>query len=178
LSHVCAEWLIFPFDLARQMAYAGCSLDTAYFVLAQLLETFVIRLSYGIALFLTNGCSSISVTDRSATSEAAYQSITIEEFATALDQLDAYTVVNVHIPYEGEVPNTDLQIAYNNVEALTAALSERNAPIILYCRSGRMSAEASQSLRSLGYTNVIDVLGGMNAWTASGRALLFSEPEA
>lgn len=163
------------------MAYAVCLIHAAYFMMAQLLETFVIRRSHVIALFLigvlTNGCSSIAVTGSSPTSEAAYQSVTVEEFATALDQPDVYTVVNVHIPYEGEVTNTDLQIAYNDVEALTAALPDLDAPIILYCRSGRMSAEASQSLRSFGYTNVIDVLGGMNAWTASGRTLLFSEPE-
>jgi rhodanese-related sulfurtransferase len=107
--------------------------------------------------------------------EAVYKTITLDEFAAALDQPDAYTVINVHIPYEGEVPNTDGQIAYNNIDALTAALLDRNAPIILYCRSGRMSEEASRALVALGYTNVVDVPGGMNAWTDSGRDLLMSE---
>ncbi|MBE2272116.1 MAG: rhodanese-like domain-containing protein [Anaerolinea sp.] len=107
--------------------------------------------------------------------EAVYRTITLDEFAAALDQPDAYTVINVHIPYEGEVPNTDGQIAYNNIDALTAALPDRNAPIILYCRSGRMSEEASRALVALGYTNVVDVPGGMNAWTDSGRDLLMSE---
>ncbi|MDX2141410.1 MAG: rhodanese-like domain-containing protein, partial [Chloroflexota bacterium] len=107
--------------------------------------------------------------------EAVYQTITIEEFAAALDQPDDSTVINVHIPYEGEVPNTDAQIAYNDIDALTAALPDRNAPIILYCRSGRMSEEASRALVAPGYTNVVDVPGGMNAWTDSGRDLLMSE---
>jgi len=101
--------------------------------------------------------------------------MSIDEFASALDQPDIYTVINVHIPYEGEVPNTDSNVPYNDVDALMAALPDRNAPIILYCRSGRMSEEASRVLVGLGYTNVIDVPGGMNAWTTSGRELLRSD---
>ena len=57
---------------------------------------------------------------------AVYQTMSIDAFAAALDQPDAYTVVNVHVPYEGEVPNTDLQIPYNDIDALTAALPNRN----------------------------------------------------
>lgn len=106
--------------------------------------------------------------------EAVYRTITVDEFASALNQADAFTVINVHIPYEGEVPNTDDYIPYNDLDALTAALPDRNAPIILYCRSGRMSEEASRALVALGYSNVVDVSGGMNAWTDSGRELLMS----
>src|SRR5690606_18234188 len=107
--------------------------------------------------------------------EAVYQTMSIDAFAAALDQPDAYTVVNVHIPYDGEVPNTDLQIPYNDIDALTAALPDRHTPIILYCRSGRMSQEASEVLLGLGYTNISDVPGGMNAWTASGRELIYTD---
>lgn len=120
-------------------------------------------------------CSTAPAAPPTPSAEAVYGTITIDEFAAALDQPDAYTVINVHIPYEGEVPNTDAQIPYNDIDALTAALPDRNAPIILYCRSGRMSEEASRALIALGYTNVVDVPGGMNAWTTSGRDLLMSE---
>lgn len=121
-------------------------------------------------------CRPATVNTPTAVVEPRYQTLTIDEFSTVLEsESDAYTVVNVHIPYEGEVPDTDLQIAYNDVEALTSALPDRNAPIILYCRSGRMSEEASQSLLELGYTNVYDVPGGMNAWQDSGRELLNAE---
>lgn len=119
-------------------------------------------------------CSAAPIVPSTPSVEAVYRTITIDEFAAALDQPDMYTVINVHIPYEGEVPNTDDQIAYNDIDALTSALPDRNAPIILYCGSGRMSEEASRALVALGYTNVIDVPGGMNAWTDSGRELLMS----
>lgn len=120
-------------------------------------------------------CNTVPAVPPIPSSEADYGTITIDEFAAALDQPDMYTVINVHIPYEGEVPNTDDQIPYNDIDALTVALPDQNAPIILYCLSGRMSEEASHALVALGYTNVVDVPGGMNAWTASGRDLLMSE---
>jgi rhodanese-related sulfurtransferase len=111
-----------------------------------------------------------------APNEAVYRAMSVDEFASILDSADnPYTVVNVHIPYEGEVANTDMKVAYNDMAALTSALPDKNAPIILYCRSGRMSDIATRALVEQGYTQVWDVTGGMNAWTASGRELLFTE---
>jgi rhodanese-related sulfurtransferase len=135
----------------------------------------ILFISLSMLLGMT-ACSPATLNTPTAVVEPRFQTLTIDEFSTILEsESDAYTVINVHIPYEGEVLNTDLQIAYNNVEALTSALPDRNAPIILYCRSGRMSEEASRSLLELGYTNVYDVPGGMNAWQDSGRELLNAE---
>lgn len=57
--------------------------------------------------------------------KAVYRTITLDDFATALDQPDSYTVINVHIPYEGEVLNTDDHIVYNDIDALILALPDR-----------------------------------------------------
>lgn len=133
------------------------------------------------AILMVAGCSGVSPS-ASPTSVAAtasvgtageYQTMTIDEFASALEtQGDVYNVVNVHIPYEGEIEGTDIQAAYNDIVVLTDALPDKNAPIILYCRSGRMSEIASQALVELGYNQVWDVPGGMNAWLDSGRNLI------
>lgn len=138
------------------------------------------RIGYALAILIATtlvvaACSNSPKVSPTPRLEAVYQTMSIDAFAAALDQPDAYTVVNVHIPYEGELPNTDLQISYNDIDALTAALPDRNTPIILYCRSGRMSQEASEVLLGLGYTNISDVPGGMNAWTASGRELIYTD---
>ena len=84
-----------------------------------------------------------------------------------------FTLVNVKTPYIGEIPGTDLYIPYDQLVARTAELPQaHDAKILVYCRSGAESAEAAQTLLDLGYTNVWNLDGGMNAWTASGRSLV------
>lgn len=104
---------------------------------------------------------------------ASYRTMSIDELADIMADDDrSYTVVNVHIPYQGEIEGTDANIAFNDIDALTEALPDKNAPIILYCRSGNMSEQAARDLVELGYTQVYDVPGGMNAWQSSGRSLV------
>jgi rhodanese-related sulfurtransferase len=104
---------------------------------------------------------------------ASYRTMSIDELADIMADDDrSYTVVNVHIPYQGEIEDTDANIAFNDIDALTEALPDKNAPIVLYCRSGNMSEQATRDLVELGYTQVYDVPGGMNAWQSSGRSLV------
>lgn len=84
-----------------------------------------------------------------------------------------FIFINVHIPYEGEIEKTDTFIAYDQIVANFGNLpKDKNAPIILYCKSGRMSVEALVTVRKLGYTNVRHLAGGMDAWKNSGEKLL------
>jgi rhodanese-related sulfurtransferase len=104
---------------------------------------------------------------------AVYHTMRIDNLAEVMaDTERAYTVVNVHIPYAGEIDGTDHNIAFNDIDTLTSALPDKNAPIILYCRSGNMSEQAAHDLVERGYTQVYDVPGGMVAWQSSGRPLV------
>ena len=97
-----------------------------------------------------------------------------DAFATAIDRPDRLTV-DVHVPFEGTLPHTDLAVPYTDVAAavsLGVLPADRSTPIAVYCRSGPMSAEAAATLSRLGYRDVLDLAGGMRAWTASGRPVL------
>jgi rhodanese-related sulfurtransferase len=84
-----------------------------------------------------------------------------------------FTLVNVKTPYIGEIDGTDLYIPYDQLTARASDLpSTKSAKILVYCRSGVESAQAAQTLLNLGYTNVWNLDGGMNAWQASGRSLV------
>ncbi len=67
--------------------------------------------------------------------------------------LSPYTVPGEHHS-EGELP------------------AAADAKIVVYCRSGSMSAVAAKSLAGLGYTNVWNLDGGMIAWDEAGYPLL------
>lgn len=92
-------------------------------------------------------------------------------FAAAVAEPGRVTV-NVHVPDEGRIAGTDLVLPYDQVRARTAELpADRTTPLAVYCRTGRMSAEAVAVLTELGYTDVVELAGGMQAWQSAGRPL-------
>lgn len=47
---------------------------------------------------------------------------------------------------------------------LSVLLPDKQAPLVLYCRTGARSADAAQVLSELGYADVTDLAGGLLAW--------------
>lgn len=74
-------------------------------------------------------------------------------------------LVDVHTPEQTHIPGTDAFIPYDSISENTDQLPQgKNTPILVYCRSGSMSKTASQEIAGLGYTNVYDLDGGINAY--------------
>jgi rhodanese-related sulfurtransferase len=101
-----------------------------------------------------------------------WTNVTADQLAGMLTHKD-FTLVNVKTPYIGEIDGTDLYIPYDQLAAKASALpANKGARILVYCRSGAESAMAAQTLLDLGFTNIWNLDGGMNAWQASGRPLV------
>jgi phage shock protein E len=116
-------------------------------------------------------CQSKSVTGEKITMpEGTYINVSPAELKTMLKNKD-FMFINVHIPFAGNIADTDLSIPYDQISApenLAQLPADKNAKIILYCRSGRMSEIAAKELVSLGYTNIWNLDGGMVGWEQAG----------
>jgi rhodanese-related sulfurtransferase len=109
---------------------------------------------------------------RAFAAEGSFTTVTSEQLAAMLQRKDFF-FVNVHTPYEGEIKNTDAFIVFDKIaDNLDKLPKDKNAKIVLYCRSGRMSAIAAQQLANLGYTQVSHLSGGMNDWKKSGYEII------
>ncbi len=133
----------------------------------------------GAALILAGcGASTSGTADQpsatSSSSEASSPSVLLgpARFAEAVDSGDRF-VINVHVPDEGSIAGTEAAIPFDQLEERSGELpTHTSTPLALYCRSASMSATASATLRSMGHTDIVELRGGMKAWTASGRTLL------
>lgn len=83
-------------------------------------------------------------------------------------------LVDVRTPEEyreKRIPGSVLLPDYEIRNRASEVIPDKNARIVVYCRSGRRSAEAAKVLKDMGYENVYD-LGGIIDWpyeTVSGK---------
>ena len=124
-----------------------------------------------LALLVAACGAASSTTGDLAKNADGYTDIDVEQLEALMAE-EAVTLVNVHIPYEGELPATDLFLPFDQIVEYQDQLPDKDAPIVLYCRSGSMSTTAAEDLVALGYTNLYELDGGFNAWQASGNELL------
>ncbi len=104
--------------------------------------------------------------------EGEYTQITVDELRAMLEDKD-FIFINVHIPFEGDIAGTDLSIPFDEIaEKLDQLPENKDAKIVLYCRSGRMSSIAAETLVKLGYGNVWNLEGGMIAWEKEGLPII------
>lgn len=119
-----------------------------------------------ITLLFLMGCGTDTAKD-------SYRQITMEEAASMMEKEKNYILLDVrtaeeyeenHIPDAVNIPNETI-----GTEEIPK-LPDKDQLILVYCRSGNRSKQASQKLADLGYTNVVE-FGGINDWpgqTVSG----------
>jgi phage shock protein E len=110
------------------------------------------------------------VGERVAVSGGSFTRVSPTELRVMMRETDLM-LVNTHVPYEGNIPGPDVSIPYDEIGRKLERLPGKGARIVLYCRSGSMSAEAAEILIELGYEDVWDLRGGMIAWEDTGFRL-------
>jgi rhodanese-related sulfurtransferase len=106
------------------------------------------------------------------TAHGSYVDIDAATLARMLARKD-FALVNVHIPYEGDIAGTDASVPFDRIgEHLDRLPQDRSARLVLYCKTGRMSTIAARELLERGYTNIVHLAGGMVAWKRAGYPIV------
>ena len=99
-------------------------------------------------------------------SDITYTQISMDEAVTMMEEETDYIILDVrrpdefadkHIPNAINVPNETIG------EEEIPELPDKDQLILVYCRSGNRSKQASKKLAALGYTKVYE-FGGINDW--------------
>ena len=118
-----------------------------------------------VVLLFLMGCA--------APAEAGYHQIGMKEAVSMMEEESEYILLDVRTPEEFVDKHIPGAINIPNEIIETQALSQlpdKDQLILVYCRSGNRSKQASEKLVALGYTNVVE-FGGINDWpgeTVSG----------
>ena len=95
-----------------------------------------------------------------------YRQITMDEAVTMMEQETGYIILDVRRPDEyasGHIPNA-INVPNESIDTSEIPeLPDKNQLIMVYCRSGRRSKEASEKLVKLGYTSIVE-FGGILDW--------------
>ncbi len=101
-----------------------------------------------------------------AEGKSTYISINAEEAKKKMDEGESDVLLDVrtqseynegHIPGAILIPDTEIK------DRAEKELADKDAVILVYCRSGRRSKLAAQALADLGYTNIYE-FGGIVDW--------------
>ena len=97
----------------------------------------------------------------------SYNQISMEEAIKIMEEETDYIILDVRTPEEfaeKHIPNA-MNIPNETIGSEEIAeLPDKNQLILVYCRSGNRSKQASNKLAALGYTNIYE-FGGINDWT-------------
>jgi rhodanese-related sulfurtransferase len=122
---------------------------------------------------LLGACQSISsnVGEEVSIEGGVYRVVSVQELQTMLEGKD-FTMINVHTPWEGDIPQTDVRLAYDQIEQnLDQLPKEKDAKILVYCLTSGMAKKAIATLLNEGYSNLWMLDGGTNAWSEAGLSL-------
>ena len=109
--------------------------------------------------------------------QAAPYLLTVQQLKASMDKTSqssqkGFVLVDVRSSEEhqgGFIPGTDFNIDFRQIQNRHQELdSELDSHIVVYCQTGHRSNIAADTLMSLGYKNVYNVEGSMNAWEGAG----------
>jgi rhodanese-related sulfurtransferase len=89
-----------------------------------------------------------------------------QQGALLLDVREPAEYAAIHAPNAKLMPLGEVGLRLKELEAW------KDKPVAVICRSGRRSAQAVAILQEAGFTQVVNVQGGTNAWVQAGLEVI------
>ncbi|WP_439515924.1 rhodanese-like domain-containing protein [Sediminibacterium sp.] len=100
------------------------------------------------------------------------QTITVQELKSKIDNGESIHLVDVREPHEHaefNIGGTLLPLGKVQTMQVDDIEDLKNETVYVYCRSGNRSGQACLILGTMGFTNVVNVAGGMLAWQEANK---------
>jgi adenylyltransferase/sulfurtransferase len=94
----------------------------------------------------------------------AIPEISVEEYARLREKGEPHLLIDVREPHEYQMANLGGQLIPLGELAQRVGEIPHEGRVIVHCKMGGRSARAVEYLRSIGYTNVENLAGGIRAW--------------
>ncbi len=124
------------------------------------------RFIYFIAVLLLAATLLGGCTIKGGVSDTIYQQVSAEEAKTIMDTEENYIILDVRTEAEyaeGHIPGAKL-LPLDSIESMAeTVLPDKDQLILVYCRSGNRSKQASELLTNLGYSRIVE-FGGIKSW--------------
>ena len=127
-----------------------------------------------ITIVVALGLAMFWIINRPHVQKNAVEIVSPQEFAMLAKDKNAF-LADVHTPEQTHIPGTDAIIPFDQIQDNKDKLPpDKSTPILIYCRSGSMSATAAKEIAAMGYTTVYDLEGGTNAYRESNVSVSLS----
>ena len=138
----------------------------------------IILILSGLVIFW--GCNKIdtyiNADEMVAEASKRLSTISVEELKIKVDSFEIFNLIDVREPSEHNhgfipgsvnIPRGTLEFRIGNEEFWESTgfyFPEKNEQFVLYCKKGSRSILAAETLKKLGYKNVVFIEGGWKKW--------------
>ncbi|MBO5178745.1 MAG: rhodanese-like domain-containing protein [Clostridia bacterium] len=119
-----------------------------------------------IFILILGGIFLFNINNTEENTETPIRYVSMDEIVEIMEENENYIILDVrtieeynegHIPNAICIPNETID------ESVTKKLTDKNQLILIYCRSGNRSKQATEKLKNIGYTNLVE-FGGIIDW--------------
>jgi adenylyltransferase/sulfurtransferase len=110
-------------------------------------------------------CGIVPETPQEANVKNGIPQLTVKELKRRIDAGEDVQLIDVREPYEYQIAHIGGKLIPQNDVPNRLAEIDRDREVVVHCRSGARSQRIAEFLKQAGYSNVVNLAGGILAWS-------------